>query len=105
MTPTTPIAFPLVTGEDGEVYNLCQKPLGLLSHLVHHFSGVGDTVLDLFCGTWSAAIAALALGRNAVSIDKTPAQLTATKRRRQLLQEALHEEVGAYCDDESSPVT
>jgi hypothetical protein len=40
-----------VKGEDGVKVNIAQKPLGLMSYLVTHFSGEGDTVLDLFCGT------------------------------------------------------
>lgn len=44
-------------------------PLELASRLVRMFSFHGDTVLDPFCGTGTAMIAALRYGRNSIGID------------------------------------
>lgn len=44
-------------------------PPALAERLIKMFSFAGDTVLDPFCGTGSTAIAAVAAGRNSISID------------------------------------
>lgn len=47
-------------------------PAGLAERLIRMFSFAGDTVLDPFAGTGSTAIAAIAAGRNSISIDIEP---------------------------------
>ena len=47
-------------------------PLQLATRLVKMFSFHGDTVLDPFCGTGTAMIAALRCGRNSIGIDIEP---------------------------------
>lgn len=46
-----------------------QKPLVLLERIVSLASRPGDLVLDPFCGSGTALVAAVALGRRAVGID------------------------------------
>lgn len=53
----------------------CQKPQGLLERLVAFATKAGETVLDCFAGSLVAGRAALALGRNALLIEKDPAVL------------------------------
>ena len=40
--------------------------------LIQELSSVGDTVLDMFCGSGTTLLEALRLGRNAVGIDANP---------------------------------
>src|SRR5262249_51441098 len=47
-------------------------PPALAERLIKLFSFAGDTVLDPFAGTGSTAVAAIAAGRNSVSIDIEP---------------------------------
>ena len=91
-----------VLGEDLAKLNTCQKPLGLLSFLVAHYSSMGDTVLDLFSGTGTTSIAALGLRRSAVSVDITPAQVEGLLKRRANLHQAMLDGVTQYNDDDSS---
>lgn len=46
-----------------------QKPEALLERIIRASSNAGDTVLDLFSGTFSTAAVAKRLGRNTVSIE------------------------------------
>lgn len=54
-------------------------PLMLAERLIKLFSFAGDTVLDPFAGTGSTAIAAIATGRNSVSIDIEPTYIDIAK--------------------------
>lgn len=47
------------------------KPLGIIKTLVENSSKVGDTILDMFCGSGTTAIASLALNRNYLCIEKS----------------------------------
>ncbi len=47
-------------------------PAELARRIIRMFSFSGDTVLDPFGGTGSTAVAALAEGRNSVSVDVEP---------------------------------
>lgn len=47
-------------------------PQALAERLIRMFSFAGDTVLDPFAGTGSTALAALAAGRNSISIEIDP---------------------------------
>ena len=49
-----------------------QKPVSLLQRVISASSAAGDTVLDLFAGSGTTAIAAARLGRNAVLCDSNP---------------------------------
>lgn len=48
----------------------CQKPQLLLEALIRFATTVGETVLDIYAGSCSLGRAALALGRNAILIEK-----------------------------------
>lgn len=47
-----------------------QKPLDLLEYLIKTYTNEGDTVLDFTVGSGSTCIAAEALGRNSIGIEK-----------------------------------
>lgn len=47
-----------------------EKPIELLSQLIEPTTHIGDTVLDPFSGGGSTALAAVALGRRAIAIEK-----------------------------------
>lgn len=79
------IKVPCVTKKSvtplGYVVNPYQKPIGLGSWFVTHFSRVGDWVLDLCCGTGATLVAALLHGRNASGVDKSLVQVGFVKSR------------------------
>src|SRR6266851_3588992 len=50
-------------------------PVEVAQRLIKLFSFAGDTVLDPFAGTGSTAIAAIAAGRNSISMDIEPAYI------------------------------
>ena len=54
-------------------------PPMLAERLIKLFSFAGDTVLDPFAGTGSTAIAAVAAGRNSISLDIEPAYVQIAK--------------------------
>lgn len=54
----------------GERVHPCQKPQGLLEALLRFATEVGETVLDVYAGSCALGRAALALGRNAILIEK-----------------------------------
>jgi site-specific DNA-methyltransferase (adenine-specific) len=58
-------------------------PVELAERLIRLFSFAGDTVLDPFCGTGSTALAALASGRNSISVEIEPKYLAYAARRTQ----------------------
>lgn len=47
----------------------CEKPLDMMRHIVNASSRKGDLVLDCFCGSGNALIAAKQLGRNYIGCD------------------------------------
>jgi site-specific DNA-methyltransferase (adenine-specific) len=49
-----------------------QKPLAVLQRIIGASSAPGDTVLDLFAGSGTTAVAAASLGRSAVLADSNP---------------------------------
>ena len=58
-----------------------QKPIELLRRIIKASSEKGDTVLDAFCGSGTALLAAKQLGRNYIGIDaNSEAVYIATKR-------------------------
>lgn len=58
-----------------------QKPLALLETLIASACPPGGTVLDPFAGSGTSAIAALAIDRSAIAIDKNPAAVKIMKGR------------------------
>lgn len=50
-------------------------PVALAERLIKLFSFAGDTILDPFCGTGSTAMAAIAAGRNSISIEIEPSYI------------------------------
>lgn len=49
----------------------CEKPLGLLSQLLRFSTAAGELVLDCYAGSCNVGRAAIALGRNALCIEKS----------------------------------
>jgi DNA modification methylase len=64
-----------------------QKPLALLALLVDACCPPGGVVLDAFCGTGTALVAAARSGRRYLGIDINPDAITIAKRRLTELQE------------------
>lgn len=58
-----------------------QKPLALLRRLVGCFTGPGDRVLDLCCGSGTALAAAVMAGRHAVGCDRSPQAIELARAR------------------------
>ena len=58
-----------------------QKPLALLERIIQALSNEGDLVLDPFCGSGTAMVAAEKLGRQWVGIDLSPVAETQVKNR------------------------
>ena len=50
-----------------------QKPLALVSRCLLASSSPGDVILDPFCGSGTTGVAAVALGRRFIGIEKDPA--------------------------------
>lgn len=48
------------------------KPLGIFKTLIENSSNVGDTILDMFCGSGTTAVACLELKRNFICIERNP---------------------------------
>lgn len=60
---------------------LYQRPEALLRRLILAASKEGDTVIDLFGGSGTAAYAAASLGRRFITVDNSPAALAVTRSR------------------------
>jgi DNA modification methylase len=56
-------------------------PVEIPRRLIRMFSFVGDTVLDPFAGTGTAALAAMESGRNSISVEIEPAYIDLLARR------------------------
>jgi site-specific DNA-methyltransferase (adenine-specific) len=52
----------------------------LAERLIKLFSFAGDTVLDPFGGTGSTAVAAVATGRNSISVEIEPSYVDAARK-------------------------
>jgi DNA modification methylase len=53
----------------------------LARRIIETYSHKGDTVMDIFCGTGTALIAAIETGRNAIGIDLNPKYMKLVERR------------------------
>jgi modification methylase len=64
---------------------ICGQPRTLhyskLARLVRMFSFAGDTVLDPFAGTGTTALAAMACGRNSISVEIEEKYLAMAEQR------------------------
>jgi len=58
-----------------------QKPLELLSLLVHACCPPGGVVLDPCCGSGTTLVAAIESGRQAIGFDRSPEAITVASRR------------------------
>jgi DNA modification methylase len=58
-----------------------QKPVKVLSHLIHLASNAGDLVFDPFMGVGSTGVAALQLARRFSGIELDPIYFTAAEKR------------------------
>ncbi|APW60706.1 site-specific DNA-methyltransferase [Paludisphaera borealis] len=58
-----------------------QKPVVLLERIIGLATNPGDLVLDPFCGSGTALVAALLLGRRAIGVDRSPAAVELTRKR------------------------
>ena len=75
-----------IKGESTRKGHPAPFPVALAERLIRLFSFAGDTVLDPFAGTGSTALAAIACGRNSVSIDIEPKYVAmATQRLREAI--------------------
>jgi site-specific DNA-methyltransferase (adenine-specific) len=73
------IQCPRVTRDDRE--HPTQKPVALMSELIAVVTPEGGTVLDPFMGSASTAVAAYALGRKFIGIERSPHHFDAACRR------------------------
>jgi modification methylase len=75
-----------IKGESTRKGHPAPFPVTLAERLIKMFSFAGDTILDPFAGTGSTALAALACGRNSISIDIEPKYVAIANQR---LREAV----------------
>jgi adenine-specific DNA-methyltransferase len=64
---TDVFAFPTVPPYPGK--HPCEKPLGLIAHIIETTTRPGDTILDPFAGSGAILDAARSLGRKAIGIE------------------------------------
>ena len=70
-----------IKGESTRKGHPAPYPIALAERLIKMFSFAGDTVLDPFAGTGTTGLAALACGRNSISLDIEPKYLGIAKQR------------------------
>lgn len=58
-----------------------QKPVALFEYLIKTYTNDGDLVLDPFAGSGTTAVAAAALGRRAICIEKDPQYVAVIQSR------------------------
>ena len=68
---------PITTKKTTAIYNMhgywSKKPHDAIREYIRHHAGIGDLILDPFCGSGGTALAAILEARNAVAIDLSPA--------------------------------
>ena len=72
------ISTTVPTNRHGFAY---EKPEKLSELLIKSFTNPGDIVLDPFCGTGTACVAAKRLGRNFIGCDNDPEKIKIARRR------------------------
>lgn len=87
MSHDTDAAYKRAT--DTEVLWQDQFSRGLVNEFIRHHSSVGQTVLDLFCGTGTVAAMSMMKGRNAVAFDKLPLAIATTRARIKTLTDMM----------------
>lgn len=80
LTDVWNISIISTTGSERTGY-ATQKPLALMTRIVELFTNPGDTVVDFFAGSGTTGVAAEALGRNAILVDKNPLAVKVAKDR------------------------
>lgn len=58
------------TCEHGPSLHMTEKPIPLMTALIHDFTDPGETILDPFAGSGTTAVAAKRLGRRCILIEK-----------------------------------
>ena len=58
-----------------------QKPVELLERIIRISTDPGDTIIDPFCGSGTALVAASLLGRKHIGIDSNPAAIAICRQR------------------------
>jgi site-specific DNA-methyltransferase (adenine-specific) len=76
------------TCEGGPSLHMTEKPMPLMTALVHDFTDPGETILDPFAGSGTTLVAAKRLGRKAIGIEINEAYCEIAARR--LSQGALN---------------
>jgi DNA modification methylase len=83
-------------------------PIGIPQRLIELYTFRDDLVLDPFCGSGSAAVAALRMGRRYVGYDADPTYVEIARERvaaeRASLVERAEERSGRFCLPELAPV-
>jgi DNA modification methylase len=79
--PLRPLRDVLHWRYTGNTLHPTQKPVSALVPLIRRFSTTGDIVLDPFAGSGSTAIAARALGRRFIAIEKVSRYCRAARER------------------------
>lgn len=73
----------------------CQLPVPLLERMILMTTDENDVILDPFCGSGTAAVAAMQLGRRYLGVDIDPQYFAATHEKLQNSHPV--QENGAYC--------
>ena len=83
---------PILSGEERgqeELYHPTQKPLSIVGKLMRVSSNPNDIVLDPFLGSGTTAVAAKALGRNFIGIEKNPEYCEIAEKRLRAINPLL----------------
>ena len=75
-----------------------QKPLALLERIIKASSNLGDVVLDPFCGSGTACVAAKRLDRQWIGIDMSKEATTLTARRLSEMDSRQCAQMDMYLD-------
>lgn len=79
----------------------CPKPLGLMTDLVQQFTDPGDLILDPFGGSGTTAVAAKAVGRRCILIEREERYAEVAASRLSIRFERLHG--GLFAPEASCP--
>ena len=72
-----------------KVVNVTQEPVYLYDQIIRNHTQVGDTVVEVFAGSGTGAVAALLAGRNCVSLEIDPEQCKGIEARIRELQKIV----------------
>ena len=73
----------------GKVVNVTQEPVFLYDQIIRNHTQLDDTVVEVFAGSGTGAVAALLAGRNCVSLELDPEQCRGIEARIQELQKLV----------------